>query len=203
MSYSGPAWLTTIVNAISSDLTSRGMSYAGLDPLSPNQDGTPGKIYFGPQYVEEQGAPNCVVCEVVMGDFGPRDPDLVCINGIEDADFLSAWSARPLATIAPWFRFHCWASASTQSGETSTPEADFDALIALTKAVLRSVLQIIPGDDARSQFAFTNSTQPNAVTLDRTGWKSTFMVRVPMPIEDYSLNYVPAGTTPLFVLPQT
>lgn len=203
MSYAGPGWMTVIVNAISADLVARGMAYAGLDPLTPDQDGGAGRIFFGPQYVAEQTAPNRVVCEVVGGDWGPRDLGLLCIAGDADPDFRAAWLSRPLASVGHTFRFHCWASAATASGTTSTPEADFDATIALTKAVMRSILQVVPGCDERSAIVYTNSAQADAASLERTGWKSTFSVRIPIPLEDYPLNYAPTGSAPLFVLPQT
>lgn len=199
MPYAGPAYLSTIMTAISTDLVA-GLPVVSLPAL------TDGGIMFGPQASGDNQAPPRVVFEPATVRFGPVETSILSTvtAGSETAykaDLLAAWAARNLGTAWVGFRVTCWGIADTDTGSTQDPMSDFNATDALMRAVIRSLHQVAPGANVETNGKWNMS--PADAAYVRAGWVVTFSVEIPTPITDYPLTYVPVGTVATITTPQT
>jgi len=178
---------TAIVSALSTDVVAR-LAAAGLPPLTPEIDGTPGAIQLGPQFVCEQSSPPRIV--MIPDDFDfETSRDVVSPNGRASGN--RTWDPRAIGVQWKRYQVQCWGcNYSDQTTPAPDPALDYDAAQILCEMVWQSAQAIAAG-----VWRTTKGTLDRR-GLVRMGRVITFDLSFSTPAPDVRLPYAPHGVNP-------
>jgi hypothetical protein len=190
MSVYRPTW-TALVSEMSDKVVARLLA-AGLPPLTPELDGSPGAIQIGPQFVNEQGSPPRIL-------FLPKqwglEPTRDAGNFLKGGKVSGGNTQEPRAIGVQWkqFEVQCWGCAFADAlTPAPDPALDYDAAQVLSEIVWQAAQALCAGV-WRSKFGTVDLGAPS---LLRVGRVFVFDLALSTPIPDVALPYAPEGVAP-------
>lgn len=179
-----PTW-TQIVTDLSNEVVSL-LALAGLPPLTPEIDGSPGRIQIGPQFVAEHGSPPRIL--MIPREFPfENSRDVVSPTGRPLNNL--TWPTRAIGVQWKTYEVQCWGCDFTSGLPTPDPALDYDAAQGLAEIVWQAAQALAAG-----VWRTTRGKVDQSPALIRLGHVFTFDLALSTPAPDIPIGYVPIGT---------
>ena len=140
-----PATWTALVSDINTEVVAR-LAKAGYPALTPEIDGSAGKILIGPQFPAEFSSPPRVVFVPQPSKLEGPTRSVMGRAGMPAPEQAAMLSTRAIARMWKSFKVYCWAcNFSDQVTPSPDPALDYDAADAMAGIVWQSCQAIAAG----------------------------------------------------------
>lgn len=183
-----PTW-SAIAQALSNQVVVQ-LAAAGLPPLTPEIDGSPGAIQIGPQFTVEQGSPPRIVM-IPTGFKFENSRDVVSPTGNPGQNL--TWDPRAIGVQWKTYEVQCWGCNFIEANGVFEPAPDplldYDAAQILCEMVWQAAQALTAGE-----WATKSGTIDVTPTLIRVGRIVKFDLAISTPAPDFLYPYAPNPT---------
>ena len=189
-----PSTWVALTNAVSAEVVTR-LAAAGYPPLTPEIDGSAGKILLGSSFPAEFSSPPRVIFVPQPSKIEGPSRSVMGRADMPAPEKAAMLSTRAIARMWKNFRCYCWGcNFSDQVTPAPDPALDYDAAQALSEIVWQSCQAIAAGAWRGDGSVLIDGTG-GTPTLVRLGRVFMFDIQLDTPVLDTALAFAPSGVT--------